>query len=150
MTGQAPYTEVDRQPGILQTNGEVSVTFSSSVVEGEYYYIKVNHRNSIETWSAAPVLFSQPLSYSFTTAATQAYGSNLWHTFDGLGWAMYSGDLNQDGSIDGGDFLELDPSIQNGDGGYMVGDLNGDGAVDGGDFLLLDPNIQNGIGISIP
>ena len=54
---------------------------------------------------------------------------------------IFNGDINQDGSIDGGDFLEFDPSNQNGDGGYMVGDLNGEGSVDCGDFLLLDPNI---------
>jgi len=65
-------------------------------------------------------------------------------------FAMYSGDVNQDGAIDGSDFLDIDPSIQSGDGGYMVGDLNGDGAVDGSDFLVLDPNIQSGIGASTP
>jgi hypothetical protein len=65
-------------------------------------------------------------------------------------FAMYSGDINQDGAIDGTDFLEFDPSVQAGDGGYMPGDLNGDGAVDGSDFLVMDPNIQLGVGAARP
>ena len=65
-------------------------------------------------------------------------------------FAIFSGDINQDGAIDGSDFLELDPSIQAGDGGYVVGDLNGDGAVDGTDFIIFDPNNQNGIGAAFP
>lgn len=75
-------------------------------------------------------------------------------TFVGSGYVyifgIYSGDINRDGSVDGSDFLELDPSIQIGDGGYVPGDLNGDGAVDGSDFLVMDPNIQAGVGAAIP
>ena len=89
-------------------------------------------------------------SYSFSSNASQAFDDNEVATFDNYGFAIYSGDINQDGSIDATDFLELDPSIQNGDGGYLVGDLNGDGSVDASDFLILDPNIQNGIGAAFP
>ena len=71
-------------------------------------------------------------------------------TFDALYAAIYSGDINQDGAVDGTDFLELDPAIQAGDGGYAIGDLNGDGAVDGSYFLVMDSNIQNGIGMVSP
>ena len=150
MSPLPPHAEIDRQPAILKTNGGVGVTFGSSVVSGNQYYIKINHRNTVETWSASPVTFSTGMTYSFITGSAQAYGNNMVQTFDNLGWAIYSGDINQDGSIDGSDFLLLDPSIQNADGGYMVGDLNGDGAVDGSDFLIFDPNSQNGIGISAP
>ena len=150
MSVAQPHAEVDRQPGILKTNGEVTVTFGPSVVAGTQYYIKINHHNSIETWSALPVTFTPSSNYNFTTSSSQAFGNNMIETFDNMGWAIYSGDLNQDGAIDGSDFLVLDPSIQNGDGGYVVTDLNGDGAVDGSDFLILDPNIQNGIGVLIP
>ena len=150
MSPLPPHAEIDRQPAILKTNGGVGVTFGSSVIAGNQYYIKINHRNTVETWSASPVTFSSGMTYSFITGSAQAYGNNMVQTFDNLGWAIYSGDINQDGSIDGSDFLLLDPSIQNADGGYMVGDLNGDGAVDGSDFLIFDPNSQNGIGISAP
>ena len=150
MSDQPPYVEIDRQPGILKSNGEVTLTFGTSVVAGNSYYIKVVHRNSIETWSAAPVTFNPGMTYSFISDATQAYLSNMARTPDNMGWAIYSGDINQDGTIDATDFLELNPSIQNGDFGYFVGDLNGDGSVDASDFLSLDPNIQLGIGAAIP
>ena len=52
--------------------------------------------------------------------------------------------------MDATDFLDLDPHVQNGDGGYIVSDLNGDGSVDATDFLWLDPNVQNGIGSVTP
>ena len=150
MNASSPYVEVEMQKGLLKTNGLLTVSFSPQVLSGNSYYIRIRHRNSIETWSNVPVTMSSNTQYYFSDSQTQAFGANQVETFDQMGWAIYSGDINQDGAIDGGDFLELDPSIQNGDGGYTIGDLNGDGAVDGGDFLVLDPNIQNGIGAAIP
>ena len=91
-----------------------------------------------------------PSSNSNLISSSSAYADNLKRTFDNLYWAIYSGDIDQDGAIDASDFLTLDPSIQNGDGGYKVGDLNGDASVDASDFLVLDPNIQNGIGATFP
>ena len=145
-----PYGLIEEQAGILQTNGNISVNFGSNVVNGDAYFLRVRHRNSVETWSSNPVILSSTTSYAFTSAPTQVFGNNEIETFDNMGWAIYSGDINQDGAVDGSDFLLLDPSIQNGDGGYVIGDLNGDGAVDASDFLVLDPNIQNGIGTVTP
>ena len=92
--------------------------------------------------------FSQPnnaFGNNMKIVDSTLVGANYQYIF-----AIYSGDINHDGAVDGSDFLLLDPSIQNGDGGYVVGDLNGDGAVDGSDFLILDPNIQGGIGSVTP
>ena len=105
---------------------------------------------SIETWSKNSVLFSEINTYDFTTSSSKAFGDNEIETFDFLGWTIFSGDINQDGAIDGSDFLEFDGPNQAGAGGYEVADLNGDGAVDGSDFLIFDPNNQGGIGSSIP
>jgi hypothetical protein len=133
----------------LSTSGTGEFKYAPEFVGGNYY-IALHHRNGIETWSASPVLISENTNYDFTTLASKAFGDNQVQVFDLAGYAIYNGDINQDGAIDGSDFLELDPSIQNGDGGYAVGDLNGDGAVDGSDFLALDPNIQNGVGAATP
>ncbi len=149
MNPTSPYALVYEALGIINTDGTVSVTFPAPVTIGNSYYLRLLHRNSVETWSAAPVTISAVTSYPFSTAASQAFGSNQADLGDG-NFAIFNGDINHDGAIDGSDFLELDPAIQNGDGGYAVGDLNGDGAVDGSDFLILDPNIQNGIGAAIP
>ena len=155
MNPSTPFAEVDRQKGILKTNGNVSVSFGPAVFAGNNYYLKVNHRNSVETWSAAPVLLSSTTTYLFSSASSQAFSSNEIATPDNLYFAIYSGDINdisnpQDGAVDGSDFLVWDPSNQNGDGGYVPADLNGDGAVDGTDFLVWDPNNQNGIGFAKP
>ena len=47
----APHNLVDAQVDTLRSNGDVSVTFGPAVVANTSYYIKVDHRNSVETWS---------------------------------------------------------------------------------------------------
>ena len=69
---------------------------------------------------------------------------------DGGVFMLFSGDINQDGSIDFADYPDLDISSSNGDLGYLSYDLNGDGSVDFGDYPLLDINSSNGIIISNP
>jgi hypothetical protein len=55
-------------------------------------------------------------------------------------WAIYSGDINQDGTIDGLDmnFVEIDANDFAF--GYNASDLNGDGATDGLDMNILETN----------
>lgn len=65
-------------------------------------------------------------------------------------FAIYSGDINQDGFIDVIDYLDLDVDIQIGNSGYLSTDLNGDGFVDVLDYLLLDKNVLAGIGLIAP
>ncbi len=145
----APFDVQFSQKGIINTEGLVTFTFPQEV-NGNYFYIVVAGRNTISTWSALPVLFSESVAYNFKTSASAAFGNNLKASFDNYGWCLYSGDVNEDGAIDGNDFLLLDIDVKNGDGGYIKSDINGDGAVDGSDFLLMDPNIQLGIGVSMP
>ena len=57
-------------------------------------------------------------------------------------YAIYSGDINQDGTIDG-----LDANYVDNDGavfafGYNASDINGDGATDGLDANYIDNNGQ--------
>jgi hypothetical protein len=79
----------------------------------------------------------------------KAYADNQIEVEPGV-FAIFSGDIDQNGSVDALDFLLLDPDIQNGEGGYLLTDLDGSGGVDAIVFLVLDPNIQNGIGVAIP
>ena len=145
-----PYNVIDEQSGVLQTDGTVNVTFGPDVISSQSYFLRLKHRNSVETWSSAPVTLPAVASYSFSSSPAQAFASNEATTVDALYGALFAGDLNQDGAIDGFDFLILDPSIQIGDGGYIIGDINGDGAVDGSDYLWMDPNVQIGAGIIKP
>ncbi|MBL7766853.1 MAG: LamG domain-containing protein [Chitinophagaceae bacterium] len=146
----SPYNMAHTFTGILQTDGTITCTYPSSV-SGQLYYIALKHRNSVETWSAAPVLLSPVSIYDFSTSATQAYGSNMIQVDNAPAiFAVYSGDIDQSGGIDGDDFNLLDPDIQTGNGGYLPTDLDGSGGVDGDDFNIFDPNVQVGVGIYLP
>ena len=114
------------------------------------YYLKVNSRNHIETWSAQPVVINNVLTYyDFTNNLNKAYGDNQVELEPGV-FGFYCGDINQDDAIDGFDYLLLEPDIVLGNFGYLVTDLNGDGAVDGFDYLKLEANIIAGIGAATP
>jgi hypothetical protein len=144
----SPYALMYSTQTILNTNATAICEFPSSA-HGGSYYIVFKHRNSIQTWSANPVLISTNSTYDFSTAATQAYGDNLIEVEPNL-FAIYTGDINQDLSIDAFDYILMDPDIIDGNSGYLSTDVNGDGSVDAFDFLLLDPNVVNGISASMP
>lgn len=57
--------EVDIQTGILQTNGDLVVTFGAAITVGNSYYIVVRHRQSVETWSAFPVVINNATTFDF-------------------------------------------------------------------------------------
>ena len=135
---------VDAQTDTLYTDGSISITFGPVVLQGSSYYLKVNHRNSLEIWTPAAIVLGASTTYLFSTAVTQALNSSQILSGDGVA-LVYQGDLNQDLSIDASDFLVLDPEIQAGLFGYFLGDLTGEGSVDASDFLALDPNIQAGV-----
>jgi hypothetical protein len=139
-----PYSTVHNFTGIVQTDGHILCNFPSSVI-GQSYYIVVRHKNSVVTWSANPLVFGATTSYDFTTAATQAFGSNMKDVFSENIWSVYSGDIANDDLIDAFDYIILDTDITAGLTGYHISDLNGDAAVDAFDYLVLDPNLTAGI-----
>lgn len=73
-----------------------------------------------------------------------ALGDNQIEVEPGV-FAIYSGDVNQDGNIDISDSPIIEAGIANGDFGYLVADLNGDGNVDISDLPILETNIALGI-----
>lgn len=141
------YSLVKTIPAEMPTNGMVNCLIH---VTSGLYYIVIKGRNWIETWSSNPVSFnSTTVVYDFTNAASKAYGNNQINMGNGV-WALYSGDINQDGSIDAGDYILLDSDLIVGVFGYMNTDLNGDGTVDALDYILLDANIIAGVGSNTP
>ncbi len=121
-----PYALVESKTITLNSAG-VGNPIYTTAVNGTPYYIVLKTDNCLETWSATPQTFTgSVLNYNFTTAATQAYGSNLVYVTNK--WCIISGDANQDGSVDA-----LDRSACWNDrnlSGVYVTDLNGDGVVD--------------------
>ncbi len=132
----------------LKTNGSAYCVFPA--LNGNYY-IEIRHRNSISTWSADPIFLSSvPANYNLSNTATQAFGGNLIEVEPGV-FAVYSGDINQDGFIDSFDFPMYDTDSFNGvSGTYVNTDLNGDGFVDSFDFPIFDVNSFNGVSVLMP
>jgi hypothetical protein len=144
----SPYSLVDSKKGVLNTIGVGSFGFTTAV-NGIPYYLVMKHRNSIETWSSSGQTFtSSALSYDFTTAASQSYGSNMIQK--GSEWCVYSGDMNQDGLVDSGDLGLVDNDNANYISGYVSADVNGDGIVDSGDLGIVDNNNAGYVGKAIP
>jgi hypothetical protein len=146
----SPYVRIDSAKGVID-----SLTFTGSFLFSNAptgtYYLQVKHRNSIETWSKSggeSFISGTPFSYNFTTAAAQSYGSNV--ILKGSKFCFYSGDVNQDGTIDGTDVGAIDNDAFNFATGYIATDVNGDGSVDGTDVSVADNNAFNFISKLVP
>jgi uncharacterized protein (DUF2141 family) len=130
----------------LTTTGTATVTIPA--IHTGSYYITIKHRNSVETTTAVAVSFAgSTISKSF--GLSDVYASNLGLTNDGYN-VIYTGDVNQDGTVDSGDFTPVDNDATNYMSGYLISDVNGDGTVDTGDFTSVDNNGLNYISTSHP
>lgn len=142
----SPYEVIDFARGAADPSGNGSFLFSNAV-NGLDYYIQLEHRNSLETWSSAPQQFSgNTLNYDFTSAETQAFGNNMIQVdATPVMFGIYSGDVNQDWTIDASDVSEVDNDAYNSSGGYINTDVTGDYFVDAGDVSIVDNNSSAGV-----
>lgn len=83
------------------------------------------------------------MSYDFTTAQSQTYGSNAVLNYSK--YLMFSGDVNKDGVIDASDMSDVDNDVTNSVFGYNGTDLNGDDATDASDLSIVDNNVLNSV-----
>jgi hypothetical protein len=144
-----PYDVVSSYKTFIKIWGNSLGSFYGAFPDRNYYIV-VKHRNSIETWSGLPVYMNSGSNYySFTNAASKAYGSNQVEVSPGV-WAMFSGDINQDGFIDNGDFSLWESDATSFASGYLPTDLNGDGLVDNGDYIFWEVNSNNFVGAMKP
>lgn len=146
------YSTVEYRVSGLYLNQDGSIHASGKTyieIPGTYtgsYYITVKTRNHLKTTSVSTVSFTTTaVSYDFTTAANKAYGSKMKSMNSGV-FALYAGDVNQDGSINTTD--ESLVSDANFTEGYSIYDLTGDGLVDNADVSIVSSNL--GIVISHP
>ena len=144
----SPYTLVESKR-TLAGQGLPAVVNFNSITNGTPYYIVLKHRNSIETWSSTPRTFnSDYMRYDFTTSPTQAYGNNMYDLIGSM--ALFTGDANQDGTVDGSDAGLIDNDAFNFVNGYVSTDLNYDDIVDATDASLADNNAFNFVGVVRP
>lgn len=143
----APYAILDSAKSIIDSN-----TFKAKLIFTQQkpvsYYITLKHRNSIETWSK---INSDNSFYSFTSDQSQAYGDNLVEVDDSpLLYGIYSGDVNNDGTIDLDDINIIQNDSHNFVTGYVNTDVTGDKVVDFDDVLLAYYNSNNFISKLVP
>lgn len=113
------------------------------------YFLNVRHRNSIQVWSSEGTLMfnDYEMSYDFSSDSSKAFG-NILKMINGRAY-MYTGDVNQDGSVEGIDLSIID-NAATGTISNNVTDLNGDGVTDGSDIIIAENNAQLHISIVIP
>jgi hypothetical protein len=132
---------VDTAIGTLHTDGTLSVTFN--VAAAGSYYLTVKGSNMVQTWTADPVAVGiTPLSYDFTSSATQAFGGNMVEVVTGV-FAFYSGDVDQNGNIDTPDYAQWETDYNEFASGVFATDLDGNGNVDISDYTIWENNYNN-------
>ncbi len=149
----SPFSFVDSTTAVLDSLSFTASATITAPLSGSYYLV-IKHRNSIETWSALPVnvTIGAIIEYDFTDAQNKAYGDNLiLVSTTPVKWALYGGDVNQDGYVDPLDLSIVDQASFN----YVSGrgvpaDVNGDGYVDPLDLSITDQNSFNYVGIRRP
>jgi len=131
--------------------------FNASLPGPTYnYYITVKHRNHLETVSRIAASFDKiPLTWDFTVAHVNAtdykgsYGNNQ-KAMSGGKFAIFAGDVNQDGSINVIDRTLVQTAVLNISTGYLNTDVTGDGLVNLQDRSLVQTNVLNIIARIIP
>ena len=141
----APYNIIDSAKGLIDTLNFTGL-FSFYNSPSGTYYIAIKNKQCLETWSKTGgeslINNNVPVNYDFTSAATQAYGSNL--RLKGSKYCIYSGDINQDGFITLFDFIPIYNGASNFASGYnLTTDLTGDSIVDLTDVTLCYNNSSN-------
>jgi len=127
---------------MLQTNGDATFTFPTA--PSGSFYLAVKTRTTVQTWSSLPqAVGALPLSYDFTTAATQAYFDNQAALGGGV-FGFFSGDIDsngaQDGEINASDYSEWEADSNALLFGSYATDLNGDGEVNATDYSIWETN----------
>jgi len=137
----SPYAVIDSALSVISSNGTASISFQNAI-SGTPYYIIIKHRNTIETWSATPLSFSGgALNFNLTVTDASAFGNNLKQAdASPVKFALYSGDVNQDGTIDLSDVIQIYNGTKNFLTGYVVIDLTGNEIVDLTDLLIAYNN----------
>ena len=131
----------------LSTDGTLTLTLPVSL--NASYYVTARHRNSIETTTPTSKSFAgSVINHDFTTGVAQAFGENL--KLIGGTSVIFTGDVNQDGSVDTGDMIPVDNDSFNYASGYLSSDVNGDGSIDTADMIFIDNNSAAYVGTMHP
>ncbi|MBK9228578.1 MAG: SBBP repeat-containing protein [Ignavibacteria bacterium] len=137
-----PYNGIDTARVRVNSTGHAMCEFRKSQLTRNYF-VEVKHRSSIAVWSSSPkfLVTGQTNVLQLKDDRSLAYGMNIKEVDKfPIQFALYSGDVNQDGIIDAGDCAITDNDAFNFTTGYSVTDLNGDLVVDAEDLVIVTEN----------
>lgn len=137
----SPFNIIDESISVVSASGNAVLKFGIAV--NGNYYLTVNHRNSIETWSASgiAVLIGSYVSYDLSNALSKAFGNNLDQVDTSpLRFGIYSGDENQNGTVDLTDVVSVSNAAGIFTNGYVSTDMNGNNITDLTDLVITSNN----------
>jgi len=119
---------IDKSGQIYDLDGSSAPRFKDAPISG---YVAVRHRNHLGIRTNSTLDFTINPSHDFTTASSQAYGTNPMKEVASGVWGMWSGDLNASNVIDAGDRSAAWNDRNSTD--YNNSDCTLNGVVDAGD-----------------
>lgn len=145
---KSPFDLVSASEILIDKNS-MTATANFDIAESGTYYIVLKHSNGLEIWSkeGGESLTAGIVNEFDFTASGNAYGDNQYD--NGKYRLMYSGDVDQNGVIDGEDLSRVDNAVAS----FATddpSDLNGDGWVDGSDLIIAEENSAKFITVSSP
>jgi len=135
---------------VVNLSGERALPFRYTT--GNSYYIVIKHRNHLSIMVDGKKPFGDVADAKTTidvTAENSAHGTNALIQTD-AGWAMYAGDINQDGEITTEDYTIWYNSARVGESGYKDTDVDMDGQVTTTDYTLWYNNARAGASSQVP
>lgn len=147
-----PYQKLDSSVSILDSNSFTGKFIFENIANGQYY-IEVVHKNSVITWSSNPVYYNTltGFNYDFSDAQGKAYGQNqIQINNNPVRYAIYTGDVNRDGSVDLPDLQMVEEDLVNFQTGNFITDINGDNIVDNADLTFVENNSVNFVYLLTP
>lgn len=135
---QAPYGAVDTSVARFNHQG-YSIHRLKDVSASDSFYVQIKHRNGLSQWSSRPIRLGKGLIDFDATNVENILGMTGIMKNGKL--LMYSGDVDQDGTIDITDYGLVDSAALRFDEGYIPTDLNGSNFVDGADLDIVDLNV---------
>ncbi len=135
------YATVIYQAPLVNLHQDGTATAMIPVEYHGNYYITIKHRNHIETVSSSTISFSSlNINYDFTTSPSKAFGNNQKLLNTGI-YGLYTGDVNQDGSVNASDRSLVNSRVISIDKGYLSEDVNGDGSVSTTDRSIVNSGV---------
>ncbi|MBK8982595.1 MAG: choice-of-anchor J domain-containing protein [Ignavibacteria bacterium] len=140
-SSSSPYQVIESNKVYRDTLGKKTINWFFAD-DAERYYIVVDHRNSLNTWSRSggEMLPASVTSYDFTTGLNKAFGNNM--KLVNTKATFMTGDINDDEFVDLSDLAAIDNDAFNFVmGTYVITDLNWEEFVDLSDLALCDNNV---------